>query len=62
MFDNMWVVSHVVMWLRRRYVGAKEHDVEPPPVVMTALTWGLFMGVSSNLRYQVNITINHIAL
>jgi Protein RETICULATA-related len=23
-----------------------------PPLGMTALTWGLFMGVSSNLRYQ----------
>ena len=25
----------------------------PPPVGMTALTWGLFMGVSSNVRYQI---------
>lgn len=24
-----------------------------PPVRMTALTWGLFMGVSSNVRYQI---------
>lgn len=24
-----------------------------PPLVKTALVWGLFMGVSSNLRYQV---------
>lgn len=23
-----------------------------PPLGMTALTWGLFMGASSNLRYQ----------
>ena len=27
--------------------------MEVPDVVMTALVWGLFMGVSSNLRYQV---------
>ena len=25
----------------------------PPPVGMTALTWGLFMGASSNVRYQI---------
>ncbi len=24
-----------------------------PPLFKTALVWGLFMGVSSNLRYQV---------
>lgn len=24
-----------------------------PPLFRTALVWGLFMGVSSNLRYQV---------
>eukprot|EP00884_Botryococcus_braunii_P007742 jgi/Botrbrau1/1696/Bobra.116_2s0038.1 len=41
------------MMAKRKYVGASEHDVPPPPVVKTALTWGLFMGVSSNLRYQV---------
>ena len=27
--------------------------VTPPPLGMTALTWGLFMGVSSNVRYQI---------
>ena len=27
--------------------------MEVPDVVMTGLVWGLFMGVSSNLRYQV---------
>jgi hypothetical protein len=27
--------------------------VAVPPLVKTALVWGLFMGVSSNLRYQV---------
>ena len=33
--------------------GASEDDVPVPPLMKTALTWGLFMGVSSNLRYQV---------
>jgi hypothetical protein len=27
--------------------------VDIPPVGLTALTWGLFMGVSSNVRYQI---------
>lgn len=34
--------------------GASEDDVPVPPLMKTALTWGLFMGVSSNLRYQVS--------
>lgn len=34
-------------------MGVSEQDVKPPPLVKTALTWGFFMGVSSNLRYQV---------
>jgi len=27
--------------------------VDIPPVGLTALTWGLFMGASSNVRYQI---------
>jgi hypothetical protein len=37
---------------RRQIHGESEHDVPVPPLVGTALVWGLFMGVSSNLRYQ----------
>lgn len=37
---------------RRSIHGAKEDDVPVPPLFKTALVWGLFMGVSSNLRYQ----------
>ncbi len=33
--------------------GTKEDDVPVPPLFKTALVWGLFMGVSSNTRYQV---------
>jgi hypothetical protein len=32
--------------------GASDDDVAVPPLVMTALVWGLFMGCSSNVRYQ----------
>lgn len=38
---------------RRQMHGASEDDVAVPPLLKTALVWGLFMGVSSNLRYQV---------
>ena len=34
--------------------GPSESDVEIPPLGLTALTWGLFMGTSSNVRYQVS--------
>lgn len=37
---------------RRHFAGPSEHDVAVPPLFRTALVWGLFMGVSSNLRYQ----------
>jgi hypothetical protein len=42
------------VYLRRHLHGTSEDDVPVPPLVKTALVWGLFMGVSSNLRYQVS--------
>lgn len=38
---------------RRQVYGVKEDDVKVPPLMGTALVWGLFMGTSSNVRYQV---------
>jgi hypothetical protein len=32
--------------------GVTEDSVAVPPLFKTALVWGLFMGVSSNIRYQ----------
>lgn len=40
---------------RRQIHGEREDDVAVPPLFRTALVWGLFMGVSSNLRYQVRL-------
>jgi hypothetical protein len=43
--------------------AAKKHDPldDPmPPVVGTALVWGIFMGVSSNLRYQAVFGIERL--
>lgn len=41
-----------LMLLKRHLHGTSEDDVPVPPLVKTALVWGLFMGVSANLRYQ----------
>ena len=40
---------------RRNVHGVAEGAVDIPPLGMTALTWGFFMGTSSNVRYQVRI-------
>ena len=37
---------------RRKYYGDTEGQVKIPSVTQTALVWGLFMGTSSNVRYQ----------
>ena len=37
---------------RRKYYGETEGQVKIPSVTQTALVWGLFMGTSSNVRYQ----------
>eukprot|EP00197_Chlamydomonas_leiostraca_P015215 CAMPEP_0202886002 /NCGR_PEP_ID=MMETSP1391-20130828/41951_1 /ASSEMBLY_ACC=CAM_ASM_000867 /TAXON_ID=1034604 /ORGANISM="Chlamydomonas leiostraca, Strain SAG 11-49" /LENGTH=362 /DNA_ID=CAMNT_0049569265 /DNA_START=170 /DNA_END=1260 /DNA_ORIENTATION=+ len=45
-------IANSLMHLKRHIHGAKEDDVAVPPLLKTALVWGLFMGISSNLRYQ----------
>ncbi|KAL6773684.1 CPL23 [Auxenochlorella protothecoides x Auxenochlorella symbiontica] len=45
-------VANSLMIVKRKYQGAREDDVAVPPLIGTALVWGLFMGVSSNVRYQ----------
>jgi hypothetical protein len=44
--------ANSLMILRCRLQPGLYDDTEPPPIVQTALVWGFFMGVSSNLRYQ----------
>ncbi|GIL81612.1 hypothetical protein Vretimale_1224 [Volvox reticuliferus] len=46
-------LANSLMTLRRQMHGTKEEDVPVPPLFKTALVWGLFMGVSSNTRYQI---------
>lgn len=45
-------LANSIMMLRRHVHGPSEHDVPVPPLLKSALVWGLFMGVSSNVRYQ----------
>mmetsp|Transcript_6022 Transcript_6022/g.17239 ORF Transcript_6022/g.17239 Transcript_6022/m.17239 type:complete len:412 (+) Transcript_6022:46-1281(+) len=47
-------IANQLMYLKRHYQPGAEGDrvLDIPPLGMTALTWGLFMGASSNLRYQ----------
>lgn len=37
-----------------------ESDVPIPPLIQTALVWGLFMGVSSNTRYQIVVGLERL--
>ncbi|KXZ42750.1 hypothetical protein GPECTOR_120g417 [Gonium pectorale] len=46
-------LANSLMLLKRHLHGEKEDDVPVPPLFKTALVWGLFMGVSSNTRYQI---------
>nr|QKY15095.1 RETICULATa-RELATEd chloroplastic-like isoform a (C2E21) [Polytomella parva] len=45
-------LANGMIMLKRRINGPSEHDKAVPPILKTAAVWGLFMGVSSNLRYQ----------
>lgn len=45
-------IANSAMLARRAGSPDAEFSVDPPPLLKTALVWGLFMGASSNLRYQ----------
>ncbi|KAL3133140.1 hypothetical protein ABBQ38_007034 [Trebouxia sp. C0009 RCD-2024] len=45
-------VANGMMLAKRKYYGDTEGQVKIPSVTQTALVWGLFMGTSSNVRYQ----------
>lgn len=45
-------IANTAMMARRANSPDEDFAVDPPPLVKSALVWGLFMGVSSNLRYQ----------
>jgi hypothetical protein len=36
-------MANSMMRIKRHYGGTSEHDVAVPPLVGTALVWGLFM-------------------
>lgn len=45
-------IANAAMMARRARDPDATYTVDPPPLLRTALVWGLFMGVSSNIRYQ----------
>ena len=45
-------IANAAMLARRAHSPDADFAVDPPPILRTAMVWGLFMGVSSNLRYQ----------
>jgi hypothetical protein len=45
-------IANTAMMARRHHDPDAVYAIDPPPILKTALVWGLFMGVSSNLRYQ----------
>ncbi|GAQ90993.1 reticulata-related 1 [Klebsormidium nitens] len=48
-------IANAIMTLKRRMKPADEHaeQVKVPPLMKSAALWGVFMGVSSNTRYQI---------
>ena len=54
-------LANVFMDLRRYLAGgATESDVAVPPLFESALVWALFMGVSSNTRYQIVVGLERV--
>ncbi|XP_078446684.1 protein RETICULATA, chloroplastic-like [Wolffia australiana] len=45
-------IANMIMTAKRS-VKKTEHDVPIPPLIKTAALWGIFLGVSSNTRYQI---------
>nr|XP_043619012.1 protein RETICULATA-RELATED 1, chloroplastic-like [Erigeron canadensis] len=45
-------IANMIMNAKRR-MHASERDVRVPPLVQSAVLWGVFLAVSSNTRYQV---------
>jgi hypothetical protein len=53
-------IASGLMTMKRQYLGSSEDDVEVPPVLKSALVWGLFMGASANTRYQIVFGLERI--
>ncbi|XP_021899121.1 protein RETICULATA-RELATED 1, chloroplastic [Carica papaya] len=45
-------IANLIMTAKRRIKNSEE-DIPVPPLVQSALLWGVFLGVSSNTRYQI---------
>ncbi|KAJ8899937.1 hypothetical protein K2173_019642 [Erythroxylum novogranatense] len=45
-------IANLIMNVKRN-IRKSEHDIPVPPLVKTAALWGVFLGFSSNTRYQI---------
>ncbi|KAH7514514.1 hypothetical protein FEM48_Zijuj11G0097400 [Ziziphus jujuba var. spinosa] len=45
-------ITNLIMIAKRR-IRKSEDDIPVPPLVKSAVLWGVFLGVSSNTRYQI---------
>ncbi|KAJ8747115.1 hypothetical protein K2173_008914 [Erythroxylum novogranatense] len=45
-------IANLIMTAKRS-IRKSEHDIPVPPLVKTAALWGVFLGFSSNTRYQI---------
>jgi hypothetical protein len=46
-------IASSIMTLKRKYKKSDEEEVAVPPILQSAVLWGVFMAISSNTRYQV---------
>lgn len=54
-------MANSLMVLRRHLAGgATEADVAVPPLLKSAFVWAVFMGVSSNTRYQTVVGLERL--
>ncbi|GAX83847.1 hypothetical protein CEUSTIGMA_g11271.t1 [Chlamydomonas eustigma] len=53
-------IANAAMEANRSVHGSDENAVMIPPLGKTALVWGLFLGVSANIRYQIVFGIERL--
>ncbi|KAF5727499.1 Reticulata-related 1 [Tripterygium wilfordii] len=52
-------IANVIMTAKRS-ITKSEDDIPVPPLVQSAALWGVFLGVSSNTRYQIITGLEHL--
>ncbi|KAJ4982142.1 hypothetical protein NE237_032979 [Protea cynaroides] len=52
-------IANLIMTAKRN-INKSEEDIPVPPLVKSAVLWGIFLGVSSNTRYQIINGLEHL--